>query len=142
MTPEGQNKLIEHEGEVLSAYQDSLGYWTIGVGHLIDKRHGGAIPQRISRLLLADDIAIKTAECRSAFDWFDGLDATRQDAIVNLAFNLGIDGLKGFKLMIGAIERQDWKQAAFELFNSLWANQVQKSRVDDLIAAIEFGLWD
>ena len=27
-----------HEGRVEHAYQDSLGYWTIGVGHLIDKR--------------------------------------------------------------------------------------------------------
>ena len=142
MTPDGQNKLIGHEGEVLHAYQDSLGWWSIGVGHLIDFRKGGSIPQRISRLLLADDIAVKTAECRAAFDWFDGLDLVRQDAIVNLAFNLGIEGLKGFKLMIEAIERQDWKTAAFELWNSLWAKQVQKDRVDDLTAALEFGIWD
>ena len=142
MTPEGLAKLLEHEGELLSAYQDTLGWWTIGVGHLIDKRKGGTIPQRISRLLLADDIATKTAECRAAFDWFDGLDATRQDAVVNLAFNVGIDGLKKFHLMIAAIERQDWKTAAFELFNSQWRHQVQKERVDDLCGALEYGIWD
>ena len=29
-------RLRLEEGEVLHAYQDSLGWWTIGVGHLID----------------------------------------------------------------------------------------------------------
>ena len=28
--------VIGHEGKKKSAYQDSLGYWTIGVGRLID----------------------------------------------------------------------------------------------------------
>jgi len=142
VTPEGQAKLIEHEDEVLHAYQDSLGWWTIGVGHLIDKRKGGSIPQRISRLLLVDDIAVKTAECRAAFDWFDDLDETRKDAIVNLAFNLGTEGLKGFPLFIAAMVAQDWKKAAFELWNSQWARQVQKTRVDDITGAIEYGVWD
>lgn len=142
MTPDGLAKLIQHEGEILHAYQDSLGFWTIGVGHLIDKRKGGSIPQRISRLLLADDIATKTAQCRAAFDWFDGLDATRQDAIVNLAFNMGINGLKGFSKMLDAISRQDWKQAAVELADSKWAKQVGSNRRDDLMDALELGIWD
>ncbi len=36
-------QLRRDEGEVLHAYQDSLGYWTIGIGVLIDKRKGGGI---------------------------------------------------------------------------------------------------
>lgn len=141
MTPEGQARLIGHEDEILYAYQDSLGYWTIGVGHLIDKRKGGAIPQRISRELLEDDINVATVRARIAFPWFDGLDPVRQDAIVNLTFNLGIEGLKKFQLMIGAIQRQDWGRASYELFNSLWAHQVQRQRRDDLMRAIESGEW-
>ena len=39
------SKLIEmikhHEGVVPHAYQDSRGYWTIGVGRLIDESLGG-----------------------------------------------------------------------------------------------------
>ena len=34
-------QLRRNEGEVLHAYQDHLGFWTIGVGRLIDKRKGG-----------------------------------------------------------------------------------------------------
>ena len=45
--------LIAEEGEKLSAYQDSMGFWTIGVGRLIDARKGGGISQEESRYLLA-----------------------------------------------------------------------------------------
>ena len=41
MTSEGAAKLIHHEGEALHAYQDHLGFWTIGIGH--HKRKGGGI---------------------------------------------------------------------------------------------------
>lgn len=141
MTNEGMAFLIKHEGEVLHAYSDSQGFLTIGVGHLIDSRRGGAIPQRISRELLADDIAVATVRARAAFAWFDALDPARQDAIVNLVFNMGIEGVKRFGLMIEAIEAQDWGRASYELFNSLWAKQVQKERVDDLRRALENGRW-
>lgn len=142
MTSQGYSKLLEHEGEKLFAYQDSLGFWTIGVGHLIDRRKGGSITQQVSRLLLEDDIARFMASCRVEFAWFDALDPVRQDVVVNLAFNLGIEGLKGFVLMIKAIEQQNWQAAAFELFNSQWRQQVQKTRVDDLVMALETGKWD
>lgn len=141
MTNEGQAILIDHEGEVLHAYADSEGYLTIGIGHLIDKRKGGAIPQRVSRELFEDDVAVATVRARIAFPWFDGLDPVRQDAIVNLTFNLGIEGLKKFRLMTSYIEQKNWEGAAYELFNSLWAKQVQKKRVDDLMRALEKGVW-
>jgi lysozyme len=158
MTPEGLAKLIEHEDEILHAYQDAKGFWTIGVGHLIDKRKGGSIPQRISRLLLADDIAIKTAECRSAFDWFDGLDETRKDAIVNLCFNIGIDNLRGFRNMIAAIEIGDWQRAYDELLyadpskgdmrpNPYWTDVGDGpggkfDRAEQVATALKIGAWD
>lgn len=158
MTPEGKNKLIDHEGEILWAYPDSKGYLTIGVGHLIDKRKGGSIPQRISRLLLADDIAVKTAECRAAFDWFDGLDETRKDAIVNLCFNIGIDNLRGFRNMAAAIVAGDWQRAHDELLyadpskgdwapNSYWTDVGDGpgktyDRAEQVATALKIGAWD
>ena len=44
--------------------------------------------------------------------------------LVNMAFNLGISGLKTFRLMIAAIERQDWVDAAREGLDSRWSGQV------------------
>jgi lysozyme len=42
-------QLRRDEGEVLHAYQDKYGYWTIGVGRLIDARKGGGISVEESR---------------------------------------------------------------------------------------------
>ena len=142
MTPEGLAKLIIMEGEVLHAYQDHLGYWTIGVGHLIDKRRGGGISQRVSRIMLTNDVEKATAQCRQAFDWIDLLDPVRQDVIIQLCFNMGLAGLKTFKDFLAACEKQDWTMAVNELLDSKWAKQVQKERVDDLVNAIEYGVWD
>src|SRR3990167_3019116 len=108
MTPRGQAQLIEDEGEVLHGYKDSLGYLTIGIGHLIDKRKGGSIPQRLSRIMFEDDIAMHTAEARANFDWFDMLDAVRQDVIVMLLFNMGLGGVQGFHNMLAAIQVHDY----------------------------------
>ena len=44
------------EGEVLTEYKDHLGYSTIGVGRLIDKRKGGGITKEESAYLLNNDI--------------------------------------------------------------------------------------
>ena len=37
--------LRRDEGRVRHAYQDHLGYWTIGVGRLIDQRKGGGLSE-------------------------------------------------------------------------------------------------
>ena len=116
--------LIRDEGKVLYAYQDTLGYWTIGVGHLIDKRKGGGLPDAVVEMLLLHDIDEKIEACRKAFSWFDELDDARQRVIVNMAFNLGIDGLKKFKRMLSAIENKDYSEAARQMLDSVWAKQV------------------
>lgn len=146
MTPEGQARLIEHENEILYAYPDSKGFWTIGIGHLIDVRKGGAIPQRISRLLFEDDVARFTATARANLDWFDALDPVRQDVVVMLLFNMGLGddriGFRSFKLMIQAIKDKNWHEAAFQLANSDWARKdVGKDRKVALCNALETGRW-
>ncbi len=146
MTPEGVALLIEHEGEILHAYPDSKGLLTIGVGHLIDARRGGGITQRISRLILEDDISRHTIGLQQ-HAWFRDLDAVRQDVMIMLSFNMGLGswenrtGLLGFRKMIQACERQDWHGAAWELSNSDWKNDVQKDRHDSLTDALESGRW-
>ena len=50
-------ELERDEGRVLHAYQDSRGFWTIGIGRLIDKRKGGGISNEEADLLKRNDIA-------------------------------------------------------------------------------------
>jgi GH24 family phage-related lysozyme (muramidase) len=71
-------QLIRDEDVVEYAYEDSLGFLTIGVGHLIDKRRGGKLPRHIIDALLEWDITQKSAEIYTAFPWVTELDEVRK----------------------------------------------------------------
>lgn len=108
---------------MLHAYADSLGYLTIGIGRLIDKRKGGGITAEESAYLFANDYARTLAEVRRRIHWFDRLDPARQGVLLNMAFQLGVDGLLGFKNTLAMIERGDYAAAAQGMLHSLWAEQ-------------------
>lgn len=116
--------LVRDEGEVLHAYQDSLGYWTIGVGRLIDLRRGGGITREESRYLLRHDIEEVFEQLDAAIPWWLLLSQKRRRVLANMAFNLGIGGLLSFKNTLAAVKRGDYEAAARGMLNSKWATQV------------------
>lgn len=117
--------LSADEGRVSYAYQDSLGVWTIGVGHNIDKRRGGKLPEHIIDALLDSDIREKTLELDRFLPWWKDLDNIRQAVLISLCFNLGIAGLLRFKITLASIKLGHYAEAADELENSQpWASQV------------------
>lgn len=115
--------LRKEEGEVLSAYQDHLGYWTIGVGRLIDKRKGGGITAEESAYLLSNDIDKKMAEVYKALPWVEQLDDARKAILISMAFQMGLTGLQGFKNTLAMVQAGKYKEAADGLLNSKWAQQ-------------------
>lgn len=128
MDPLARGKLVSllhrHEGWVPHAYQDSLGFWTIGYGRLIDERKGGGITREEGEFLLSNDIDGKLADLDREIPWWRELDPVRQVALVNMAFNLGIGGLCKFQNMLGALQGHEWDKAAKEALRSRWARQV------------------
>lgn len=118
-----RQQLIRDEGRIFSAYQDSEGYWTIGVGHLIDKRKGGGLPEPIIDALLDWDIREKTVQVTKAFPWAQSLDPVRFAALVNMTFQLGIDGVKGFPRMLAALRDGRYAEAETHALDSLWLKQ-------------------
>lgn len=127
--------ITRDEGRERSAYQDSRGYWTIGVGHLIDGRRGGGISDAIIDAILQEDVAAKKAQLTDQIPWWTTLDDVRQDALVNMAFNLGVDGLLQFEHFLGALHAGDYASAAASMMQSLWAKQVGQRavRLHDMI---------
>jgi len=138
-----ENKMVAElrldEGERLKAYKDSLGYWTIGMGHLIDPkkggnpapfgedlRKGGAITPEQSAELLRTDIEAKAAELDKAMPWWRNLSDTRQRVLLNMAFNLGVTGLLGFKNTLSMVRQGFYDGAARNMLASRWAEQVGK----------------
>jgi lysozyme len=116
-------QLRRDEGEKLSAYQDHLGYWTIGVGRLIDAKKGGSISKEESAYLLNNDIDSKVKELRSRIFWFDSLDEARQGVLTNMAFQLGVPGLLGFKNTLEQVRLGNYSNAAQMMLESKWAQQ-------------------
>ena len=138
-----RQELIRDEGLRYAPYRDSLGYWTIGVGHLIRGDETFSKPISHTRVLEILERDILAAECtldKLCPAWIE-LDDVRQRALLNLAFNLG-GKLGKFKNFLKAVAKSDWNQAAIQLENSLWYRQV-KSRGPRIVHAIKTGTpWD
>ncbi len=150
-----ENKLVlelrRDEDEKLTAYKDSLGYWTIGVGHLIDPakgadpapfgidlRGGKSISPAQSEMLLRQDVSAKAAELDKRLPWWRKLSDARQRVLLNMAFNLGVDGLLGFKNTLAMVQAGDYAGAARGMLASKWAGQVH-ARADRLAAMMVQG---
>ena len=118
--------IIRDEGEVLHAYQDSLGYWTIGVGVLIDKRKGGGITREESRYLLQNRLKIALDDLLT-FPWFMGLDSVRKRATASLRYQLGPEGFRAFNKgptsTLAALAAGDYDTAASRLLKNKIARQ-------------------
>lgn len=135
-----EEQLRLDEGEKLSAYQDHLGFWTIGIGRLIDARKGGALTKEESSYLLNNDIRRKTAEVKAAIPWFGKLDEARQGVLLNMAFQMGTEGLLKFKNTLAMIEAGQYGAAAQGMLNSLWAKQTPE-RAQRLAQQMREGVW-
>jgi lysozyme len=133
-------RLVADEGEVLHAYEDHLGYLTIGVGRLIDKRRGGGITQEESRYLLRNDIRRIVAQCETRFEWWDSLDAVRQQVIICMAFQLGVNGVANFRKMAAAIKVRDFAEAARQMIDSNWHQQT-RARCERMAEIMRTGVW-
>jgi GH24 family phage-related lysozyme (muramidase) len=127
-------EIKRHEGEVLEIYLDSLGYKTLGIGHLCqpsdpeyDWEVGTPVSQEVVDLYYEDDFNKHLAEAIHVFgteESFYNLPQNIQHVLVNMCFNLGGTRLSKFKNMLKACREHDWKQMAVEMEDSKWFKQV------------------
>jgi lysozyme len=133
----------KHEGVRTRPYKDSLGLWTVGVGHLIGD--GKSLPpewnreftkEEVNALFLKDyekhkEMAMKTPGWSKANE-------TGQAAMIDLAFNMGGSWYKKFPATSKALEAGDFEKAADNLKDSKWYQQV-KSRGVTIVDMIRNG---
>jgi lysozyme len=116
-------KLIkEHEGLRLYPYVCSAGKMTIGYGRNIEDR---GISMREAEDMLRTDIRLaqNDAEMFCGSAWCS-MSACRRAAIIDMAYNLGLNRLSTFKNLQASLFVRDWKMAAAEMLDSRWAKQV------------------
>ena len=135
-----KSQLLREEGAESCAYQDSLGFWTIGVGRLIDSRKGGGLSNEEIDFLLENDIKVKTREVLLALPWVPRLSEPRQAVLIGMAFQMGIGGLLKFKRALGSIEDGQYAEAAVEMLESKWGNQTPE-RAYRMAKQMETGEW-
>jgi lysozyme len=137
---EGEMNLVDQlkrdEGVRLKPYTDSVGKLTIGIGRNIQDV---GITLDEAEYMLANDIARVGAEVRKYLPWTVRLDQIRLAVLHNMCF-MGIAKLLEFKKMLAAIEAGQWEQAAAELLDSKYAEQVGP-RAHRLAEQIRTGEW-
>lgn len=142
MTPQDRAalvaQLIDHEGLRLKPYTDTVGKLTIGCGRNLNDR---GISKRTALDMLDEDIDLSVQELTTAFGWFAGLDAIRQRVLIDMHINLGLFRLRQFRKMLAAIGQQNYADAAREMKNSKWAQQVGRRAVT-LAGMMEHGEGD
>ena len=128
--------IIRHEGIRLDMYQDTLGIYTVGVGHNIQEK---GISQAVMELMLEEDVAEAVSELKRSVSFFSKMPEQVQEALVNLAFNMGIPRLMQFKKTLAYLRDGNFEAAADELLDSRYAEQVGRraDEVADMIRTAE-----
>ena len=126
-----KNEIKADEGCVNSVYLDHLNLKTLGVGHLVtewdeeyDKPVGTTVTDERVNELFEKDINVTLEECRYLYDDFDNLQEEVQKIIGNMMFNLGRPRLSRFHKMKKAVLDKDWQEAANQMQDSKWYEQV------------------
>lgn len=110
-----------HEGERLKPYRCTANKLTIGIGRNLEDR---GITKEESAYLLSNDIDAFYSTLLRELPWVSELDEVRQRVLLDMAFNLGIQGLLGFKNTLATIKSGDYEKAAPMMLQSKWAKQV------------------
>ena len=135
-----------HEGLSLVPYLCPAGFLTIGYGHNIyagngpDIKEDDRITEKEAEKLLELDLRAVGTSLDSALAGWRKLDEPRQAVLLNMAFNLGVRGLLGFRKALAAVKAGDFETAAAEMLDSKWRRDV-KGRAYELAEQMRTGRW-
>jgi len=112
--------LKRHEGFRSKMYKDSVGVWTIGYGLNLE---AGITEEEAAYLL---DMRVKKIEERlsKSLHFWNDLSPIRKEVLINMAYNLGVDGLLKFHTTLRLVGEKRYEEASNQMLNSLWARQV------------------
>ena len=133
------DQVKRQEGLRLTAYVDTLGNRSIGYGHT-PAFPGQTITEAEADSLLMQDLNAAQTDLLTALPWCFSLPVPRYCVLWNMTFNMGIAHLLEFHLMLAAVRKANYPEAAKQMMNSLWASQVH-DRAVELAEQMETGAW-
>jgi lysozyme len=136
-----QNEIKREEGEVKEGgrhvlYFDHLGKPTIGHGRILHPP--GGITDAEADYLFMNDLQRLIDELDERMLWWRGESDMRKRALVNMSYQLGVNGLLSFKKMLWEMQHGMYKKAAAEALDSRWAKQTPE-RAKRIAKMIEQG---
>jgi lysozyme len=139
-TTQLERQLRGDEGREKFVYPDSEGWWTIGIGRLVDKRKGGGLRDAEIDFMFRNDVQDRVEALQQVLPWFIFLDIPRQGVLLNMSFQMGVQGLLEFKRTLSLVKQGAHAQAAAAMLQSLWAKQTP-ARARRLAKQMETGEW-
>lgn len=121
--------LIVDEAIRLRPYKDSRGFWTIGLGNrfiLGEEVTEHTAPLKNSQVALElgySDIYQACMDAQAYYPDLMRLRDDRQEVLVNMAFQMGLDTLMQFKGLRRCLDVSDYSGAAQHMEDSLWAKE-------------------
>jgi len=110
-----------NEGLRLKPYRCSAGKLTIGYGRNLEDV---GVSKKEAELLLENDIENCVNSLFDVFDNFISLSYNRRMVLTDMIFNLGRTRFVKFKKMIQAIKDEDFDEAALQILDSQYAEQL------------------
>jgi len=127
-------QIKRHEGFRPRPYRCTSGKLTIGYGLNLDS----GISEKLASQILSLQIADLQSGLSGMIPFSGDLTKARQDVLINMAFNLGVEGLLGFRRMLEAAKKGNISGVCAEMKDSKWYSQVGK-RADELIEQYRVG---
>ena len=119
-------RIKKHEGFVPKIYKDSLGFATIGYGHLVlpgeQWEEGKEYSKEQLEHVFKTDFNNAVGQATGLMDGMD-LDDKAREVIIEMVFQLGVGGVGKFKKMWEALRKKDYGEASFQMMDSRWAKQ-------------------
>lgn len=141
MKSELTRQLKGDEGVKACVYNDHLGYATIGVGRLVDSRKPGAGLRSFEvDFLLQNDIDDRIREITGRLPWAAQLDSARLGVLLNMSFQLGVEGLMAFVNTLELVRKGQYEAASKAMLQSKWAGQTPE-RAKRLSQQMLTGQW-
>ena len=132
MSQQGLDRLKIHEGYRATMYKCTAGANTIGYGHNCDANPMTKIekqgmmnqPKVTAEKMLIDDLLGFERSLEREKPIVKYFTQPRQDALINLTFNMGVGWVKGWPNTWKQIEAENWEAVAASIRGSKYARQV------------------
>lgn len=140
MSDLAQQLIGEEEGRDPCVYKDSLGYFSIAIGCLVDRSQLGAglCDAAIDAQFAHDSANARTIARR--FPYFDEMSDVRKAVLISMAFQLTTKPLHWPDFM-AALGVKDYAKAAVAGRDSDWWRVQTHSRAERAMRMLETGLW-